>query len=69
VRQAIHNVQAQATHCISSQSNVSWLKDHMTASLKWCCCCAAVAAEHAELQQKGKQVFLKALQGESVFDR
>eukprot|EP00882_Tetradesmus_deserticola_P006875 GHRQ01007242.1.p1 GENE.GHRQ01007242.1~~GHRQ01007242.1.p1 ORF type:complete len:170 (+),score=30.73 GHRQ01007242.1:122-631(+) len=28
-----------------------------------------VAAEHAELQQKGKQVFLKALQGESVFDR
>jgi hypothetical protein len=30
---------------------------------------AAVAAEHAELQQKGKQVFLKALQGESVFDR
>uniref|UniRef100_A0A383WP24 FHA domain-containing protein n=1 Tax=Tetradesmus obliquus TaxID=3088 RepID=A0A383WP24_TETOB len=30
---------------------------------------ANVAAEHAELQQKGKQVFLKALQGESVFDR
>lgn len=28
-----------------------------------------VAAKHAELQQKGKQVFLKALQGESVFDR
>lgn len=33
------------------------------------CCCCAVAAQHAELQQKGKQVFLKALQGESVFDR
>ncbi len=30
---------------------------------------AAVAPQHAELQQKGKQVFLKALQGESVFDR
>eukprot|EP00775_Hariotina_reticulata_P004609 gene4609-4863_t len=28
-----------------------------------------VAPEHAELQQKGKQVFLKALQGEFVFDR
>lgn len=31
--------------------------------------CAAVAEQHAELQQKGKQVFLKALQGESVFDK
>lgn len=32
-------------------------------------CVFAVVVEHAELQQKGKQVFLKALQGESVFDR
>jgi hypothetical protein len=30
---------------------------------------ANIAAEHAELAQKGRQVFLKALQGESVFDR
>jgi hypothetical protein len=30
---------------------------------------AAVAEEHAELKQKGKQVFLKALVGESVFDK
>jgi hypothetical protein len=28
-----------------------------------------VAAEHAQLLQKGRQVFLKALQGNSVFDR
>lgn len=29
----------------------------------------AVTPRHAELEQKGKQVFLKALQGELVFDR
>jgi hypothetical protein len=30
---------------------------------------AAVAAEHAELQQTGRQVFSKAVQGGSMFDR
>jgi hypothetical protein len=32
-------------------------------------CLHAVASQHAELLQKNKQVFLRALQGESVFDR
>lgn len=44
--------------CCMTQSHVDAVSGHV-----------AVAAQHAELQQKGKQVFLKALQGESVFDR
>jgi hypothetical protein len=35
-----------------------------------CCSCQpAVGPQHAELLQKNKQVFLRALQGDFVFDR